>query len=120
MDGWKCPDGYELYEPVAGQRYFPGTMYRLKDDPRDEWCDQDIDESEASKHGNGVADFAFIYCRPISAKQPLDIDLPYLLKKSAACSPEIQSQIVALKAKFAEEVCKLIEADEARRKGGAA
>lgn len=48
---------------------------------------------------------------------PLDIDLPYLLKKSAACSPSTQSQVLALKAKFADDVCKLIDADT---KGGAA
>lgn len=46
---------------------------------------------------------------------PLDIDLPYLLKKSAACSPEIQSQVLALKTRFAEMVGKLIEADRLKR-----
>lgn len=51
---------------------------------------------------------------------PLDIDIPYLLKKSAACSPPVQSQVLALKSKFAAEIGKLIADDEAAQKGGAA
>lgn len=122
MDGWKCPDGWR----VKGDDEFceDGDCYSHDSSghsligpdliPVRKWIGQPVATALNCELGGG-----FIVT-PIRERAPLDIDLPYLLKKSAACSPEIQSQIVALKAKFAEEVCKLIEADEARRKGGAA
>ena len=56
----------------------------------------------------------FDYQIPAPPKS-LEIDLPYLLKKSAACSPSTHAAILSLKAKFADDVCKLIEADRASR-----
>jgi hypothetical protein len=53
--------------------------------------------------------------RIAAAFVPLDIDLPYLIKKSAACSPSTHAAILGLKAKFADEVCNLIDADRASR-----
>ena len=101
---------WELYEPVKGQLYSLGTEYRGKGDGY-YW-------SELFSSGsicNHPENERLLYRRP--ARKPLDIDLPYLLKKSAACSPSTQAAVLSLKAKFADEVGRLIEAD---KKGGAA
>ena len=94
--------------PKVGELYPPAYKAKLKAGP---------DSDFAIYNGNGHATsnredslYDFLVPAPI-----IDIDLPYLLKKSAACSPSTHAAILALKAKFADDVCKLIDADRASR-----
>ena len=96
------------WNPQVGDMYPESYQYAWKRTGESPWIDGKwnldvVDELDLSQR---------IYRIPAP---PLDIDLPYLLKKSAACSPSTQAAVLALKATFADEVGKLIEADT---KGG--
>ena len=86
-------------------------VYQWREKGWNDWHDgthfgETVDECDAISNEYRVPD------RP----RLLDIDLPYLLRKSAACSPSTQAAVLVLKAKFADDVGRLIEADT---KGGA-
>ena len=68
-------DGWEIYEPVVGEPYSPGTEYRYQSwTPKNWQKTAERMDTIHKDHGHG-----FIYRRPIQkqqpARQPLDIDL---------------------------------------------
>jgi hypothetical protein len=81
--------GWEIYEPVKGDVYSPGTQVKLPEEDSDCWG-----KPYTKRHGDDVVHPRNVYRRPKQqqARKPLDVHLPEIERKiniAAKDNPEI-------------------------------